>query len=337
MKVLVLAGGDSNEREVSLTTGQAVCNALAKLGYEVKALDPASGQSLLTSDGTFILENKQEKITPVLVNSSPLAESISNNELSDIDIVFIALHGGSGENGTIQNLLQLSGIKYTGSDMAASAVAMNKGLTKRLMKSVNVNTPKWVLYKTEAEMIDEIIEDIQQKFPLPLVVKPNESGSTVGLTLVKSYDDLKEAIETAAKHSSMVLVEEYIEGRELTVSVIDGTAYPIVEILPKTGLYDYEAKYTKGKSEYQVPAKIEESITKVIQESAVRLYNAVNASGLARVDFMLSEDNVYYCLEINTLPGMTSLSLSPMSLKAAGYSFEQLVDMIIKSGIYRKE
>jgi D-alanine-D-alanine ligase len=341
MKVLLLAGGDSNERPVSLNSGAAICEALRRLDHEVIAIDPATGQSLLDSNGRFLTSSPQTPGSgqvPEKVKPRALASSLAAADFEDIDVVFIALHGGTGENGSIQNLLHLAGKKYTGSNMVASAAAMNKAMTKRLMRAVGVCTPKWKLYQpTGTDRKDAIAGQIERDFKLPIIVKPNDSGSTIGLTRVTDIDQIGDAVRMALEHSSQVLVEEYIPGRELTVSVFDGRAFPVVEIKPVCGLYDYEAKYTKGKSEYVVPAPLDDSLAQTLKEAAVKVYNAVGAAGLARVDFILAENNDYYCLELNTLPGMTGLSLSPMSLNSAGIDFDRLVSMIIDSAIRRQD
>jgi D-alanine-D-alanine ligase len=215
---------------------------------------------------------------------------------------------------------------------------MNKALTKRLMSTVNVRTPEWKLFHIDAASVpSEIIESIRHKFRLPFIVKPNDGGSTVGLTKVERDDQIETALNLAARESRHVLVEEYIHGRELTVSVLDGTAFPVVEIRPKSGLYDYEAKYTKGKTEYLVPAPISEDIAAGLHHAALQVYEVVGASGLARIDFVLADDGRSYCLELNSLPGMTDLSLAPMAAKAAGIDFDQLLDRIIQSGLNRRD
>ncbi|RKX27133.1 MAG: D-alanine--D-alanine ligase [Candidatus Zixiibacteriota bacterium] len=337
MKVLLLTGGSSGEREVSLSSGAAVFDALHRLGHEVTAIDPSTGKLLLGPDGKFlsVTEVTPDEISAV-ESSKPhaLANSLAAAHMDDVDVVFIALHGGTGENGTIQSLLHLVGKKYTGSDMTASAVAMNKAMTKRLMAAVDVPTPRWALCQLERrDSVDDVVDEIKHYFPCPVIVKPNDGGSTIGLSKVTRQEDIAEAVQMAAGYSSQVLVEEYIAGRELTVSVFDGKAYPVVEIKAESGLYDYEAKYTKGKSEYVAPANLESTLTEKMKQAAERVYEAVGASGLVRVDFILDKSNDFYCLEVNTLPGMTSLSLSPMSLGCAGISFDQLVNMIIESAL----
>lgn len=339
MKVLVLAGGKSSEREVSLNSGSAITASLRRIGHTVTAIDPATGRNLIGVDGQYNPKlTGSDEVTSDAVVSSEIALAMNSGQMKDIDVVFIALHGGAGENGTLQNLLSLSGQKYTGSNMTASAVAMDKAMTKRLMASVNVRTPHWKLYQLEASAIPAaVVQSIVDHFKYPFIVKPNDGGSTVGLTKVERADQIETALQTAAKESRHVLVEEYVHGRELTVAVLDNEAFPVVEIRPLSGLYDYEAKYTKGKSEYICPAPISDDISAGLKHAALQVYEVVGASGLARVDFLLSDDNRSYCLEINTLPGMTNLSLAPMAAKAAGIDFDQLLAKIIDSALKRKD
>jgi D-alanine-D-alanine ligase len=339
MKVLLLAGGASNEREVSLTSGAAVFDALKRLGHEVHAIDPANGKSLLGSDGIFITSGTSDSTQKVVVsktNSPALVKALSSSRFGDVDIVFVALHGGTGENGAIQCLLELAGKAYTGSDMTASAVAMDKAITKRLLASAKIPTPDWELYRFRTPAIDsQLVEKICSRFAFPIIVKPNDSGSTIGLTKVENKSDLRPALEKAFKESPNILVEKYIPGRELTVAVLDGESLPVVEIKAVGGLYDYEAKYTRGKSDYVVPADVEPETGESIQEAAARAYDIIGASGLVRVDFILADNGKLYCLEVNTVPGMTSLSLAPMAAQAAGVGFDDLISHLVTSAISR--
>ncbi len=336
MKVLVLAGGESSEREVSLTSGRAVFETLRQLGHTVQAVDPATGVSLLTDAGKFITVDSGEKSdSPDKQKALPLAFRI-NNDLKDIDVAFIALHGGDGENGLCQSLLELAGVRYTGSAMAACAMSMDKAITKRLCRSEGILTPQWELYRLADSVIpDNLAEIIAQRFILPVVVKPNDSGSTVGLTKVERNEEINGALESALKESTNILVEQFVPGRELTVAVLDGRSFPVIEIVPESGLYDYEAKYTDGKSEYICPAVIPASIGDAVRRAAVKLFEVIGCAGLARVDFMLDEDGRFYCLELNSVPGMTDLSLAPMAAKADGIDFPQLMQMLLESALDR--
>ncbi len=337
MKVLLLAGGESNERDVSLASSKAIFEALKHLRHEVIGIDPASGHTLLDNHGNF-LEFKKSVDVPAAtkIDSVALTRALQAPDVSDVDVVFIGLHGGTGENGSLQNLLELAGMKYTGSGMNASALAMNKAAAKRLMMSENVLTPPFKLYRRRNwQDYQSIAADIRSNFEFPIIVKPNDGGSTVGLTKVKESDDLLTALERADEQSPEILVEQFIPGREMTVSVLDGEPLPVVEIKPKNELYDYEAKYTKGKSEYIAPAKIDELVAHNLQLTAARVYDIIGAEGLARVDFILTPSGEAYCLELNTLPGMTNLSLAPMAAKCVGIDFDGLVERIIRSALKR--
>jgi D-alanine-D-alanine ligase len=336
VKVLVLAGGNSGERAVSLDSGAAIYEALGSLGHELHALDPANGQNLIGSDGQF--RSEDDSAGDALANSQsdrfdPLMAAL-RTDFSDIDLVFIGLHGGGGEDGSIQNLLELTGVRFTGSGVSASVVAMNKALTKRIMASVDVPTPRWKLFRGgEGGSPDSWSGEITSEFGCPHIVKPNDGGSTLGLSKVEQASDTADALKLAAQYSNEILVEAFIAGRELTVSVLDGHAYPVVEIKPVSGLYDYEAKYTKGMSEYVAPAVVDPALAEQMRQAAVRLYSALGCAGLARVDFVLDSGDRFYALEINTLPGMTALSLAPMAAACEGIGFDQLVQMIIDSAL----
>lgn len=336
MKILLLAGGDSSENQVSLASGKAVYASLERLGHEVIAMDPASGRLLTDSDNRFIEADTSTGRVPTRTrtDTTALVASLGQPEIREAEVVFIALHGGSGENGSIQNLLDLAGYHYTGSGMLASAVAMNKSLTKRLAESMGLTTPAWRQYRLGPDHDSRgMMDEIEHQFSFPVIVKPNNSGSTVGLTRVDDADGLPGAIVTAEQESSDILVEQYIAGREITAAVLDGRTFPLVEIKPRNQLYDYEAKYTRGKSEYICPAQLDEALAERIRTAAADVYRIIEASGLARVDFILSGQNEFYFLELNTLPGMTELSLAPMAAGADGLSFDQLISLMVKSAL----
>jgi len=333
MKVLVLAGGDSSEREVSLNSGRAMFDAVKELGHEVLAIDPSDGRSLVGANGAYTapaasgVRDAESKLTV-------FGAMLQSPEVRAVDVALLALHGGSGENGVIQCLLDMAGIPYTGSGMRASAIAMDKAITKRLVMTEGIPTPPWRLYRVDRDGVtDDVLSEIQTAFELPMIVKSNDGGSTVGLTKVERWEDLGDAMKRAAAESPGVLVERFIAGRELTVSLLDGESLPVVEIKPKAGLYDYEAKYTKGGSEYFAPADIQEELAAALQLAAEDVYGVIGAAGLVRVDFMLDESGDYYLLELNTLPGMTTLSLAPMAAGAVGIDFNHLVERILRSAL----
>lgn len=329
MKILVLAGGTSHEREVSLNSGKAVTEALQSLGHQVRMIDTGDGQELLTIATTKAIatsETSGSNVTRVPVNTTVACLS---SDYRDSDCVFIALHGGVGENGTLQALLDLAGVVYTGSGVMASALAMDKYRAKLLFEAVGVPTPRTVFFGDEKAALKFCEEVEPDQIQFPIIVKPNAEGSTVGLTLAKNDAELRKGIKEAAACDPQILIEEFIPGRELTVAILGDQVLPVVEIVPKSGLYDYHAKYTVGASEYICPATLNTNVEIEIREFAQLAFEILGCSGYARVDFRLNPQNELFCLEVNTLPGMTATSLVPKAAKAAGISFEQLLERII--------
>lgn len=324
LKVALLAGGYSPEREVSKNSSISIYNALINLGYNVKLIDPAYGKNQPNEIEDFFAKKEFSEIS-----SGNYVDTINSNLFDGIDIVFLGLHGKYGEDGLIQALLELRGIKYTGSDVNSSSNAMNKEMAKILFNHFNVNTPKWISTYKNFD-IKDLISKIENQIGFPCVVKPNDQGSTVGLTICKDENSVEEAVLFSLSFSEKVLIEEYISGREITVAVLEDKALPVLEIKPEHGLYDYECKYTAGKSQYIVPAEIPKEVAKFMQREALTAFNALGCSVYGRIDYRLSESNVSYCLEVNTLPGMTSTSLVPKMAKAVGISFDDLIDKIIK-------
>ena len=324
LKVLLLLGGTSPEREVSKSTGRSVYEALINLGYEVVLIDPAYG-----INQPFEVEDYFKEEDYAEISNENYLDAIYLIIPSEINVAFLALHGKYGEDGTIQSLLELKGIKYTGSKVLSSSLAMDKIMSKILFEEYNVPTPLYFHFKKGEFTTEEVNQKIEKSFGYPAVVKPNDQGSTVGLTICKSEEQLSEAIHLAFEYSDRILVEEYIPGRELTVAVLDDNALPALEIRPKHGIYDYACKYTSGMSEYIVPAEVPENVSDSMKEIAVLACRSLRCEVYARVDFRLSPENKIFTLEVNTLPGMTSLSLVPKMAKAVGISFEQLVEKII--------
>jgi D-alanine-D-alanine ligase len=298
-KIGVLCGGMSSEREVSLRTGEAIATALGARGHDARRI--------------FV-----DRDLDLVLRQTP------------IDVAFIALHGTYGEDGCIQGLLECLGIPYTGSGVLASALAMDKAMSKRVFEREALPTPHWMLL--EAGVPGSAL-DTSLLGGYPLVVKPNAEGSTIGLSIVRHPSELQAAIHKAAEADPQVLVEQYIEGRELTVAVIGEVAYPIVEIEPKSGFYDYASKYTKGMSTYTCPAQLEKELARHVRELAVEAAQVLGCRGVARVDFRLSDDDEPTILEVNTLPGMTPTSLVPMAAAAKGMSYDQLVARILDMAV----
>ncbi len=292
-KIAVLMGGLSAEREISLKTGTACLNALQGLGYQAVGIDVGSDLP------------------------SQLREA-------QVEVAFIALHGRYGEDGRVQGLLEMLQIPYTGSGVMASSVAIDKVATKQFLLYHELPTPGFDFMRPG----DSSVELFNRCKSLPLVVKPSREGSTIGVSIVHSREALRHGIDTAATMDGIVLVEEYIEGIELTVSVLNGQALPIIQIVPKSGFYDYQAKYTSGATEYLLPAPIDPVIYQRVQQAAVEACRALGCRGAARVDFMLRERE-FYCIEVNTIPGMTETSLLPKAAGEAGIDFPQLVEQIL--------
>jgi len=325
MRVLVLMGGSSTERTVSLATGANVVLALQSRGHEVAAIDPAQGERLVLeglSPGE-IGEDAPEA-SPGEERSLVLAR---NEALKEMDVVFVALHGGIGEDGTLQAILELAGVPYTGSGMLASALAMDKAKAKTMFRSAGIPTPRGRLLPGKGTSVDP---DALGGFPL--VVKPNCQGSSVAVHIVKGADGLEPALEDAFRYGP-VLVEEFIGGREITVGVLGGKALPVVEIVPREGFYDYKHKYTKGETRYEVPAQVPKAVARETARLSELAYATLGCAGVARVDFRLDAEGQLFCLEVNTIPGLTEMSLVPMAAKEAGISYEELVDRIIRLAV----
>ena len=333
MKITVLMGGASSERNVSLASGMRIVSALRSRGHEVIAFDPSRG--VIDAEGERKLSERAVGTEPPSLESltqttrgSFLPALETYPELAGADVVFLALHGGQGEDGTIQALLDMAHISYTGSGHLASALAMDKDLSKKLFRSAGVQTADWL-------MAPASIDEVQQALGLPVVVKPSKQGSTVGLTVVKESSQYEEAVKEAWKYDDEVMIEKFIPGRELTVGVLGDRALPVGEIKPKHEIYDYECKYTAGMAEEEFPAQLSPATTARMQEQAVAAFQALKLGGCARVDFRLafSDDGEgegeFYCLEVNTLPGMTELSLIPQGAAAMGLSFADLCEEIV--------
>ncbi|MCB0263435.1 MAG: D-alanine--D-alanine ligase [Calditrichaeota bacterium] len=333
MKTAVILGGTSAERDVSFSTGVAVSRALQKCGHTVLAIDCAFGDSFIDID--TIDTSHLVKTTPPDIEKRKselnrnLLKTVDRLLAEKVDVVFNALHGGYGENGQIQALLDIAGIPYTGSGTVSSAVGMDKHLSKILFRANDVPTADWLHLTRKTTVSHEAVE----KLGLPFVVKPNAQGSTVGLTIVNAMDELDAAIQLAFEFDESVLIEQFVPGRELTVAILGNRTLPIVEIVPKSGIYDYESKYQSGRTEYHVPADLPESLAAAIQEAGLRTFSAIQCAGYARADFRLRTDGTFSCLEINTLPGMTATSLVPKAAKAAGISFEALITEIIDQAL----
>ena len=328
INVALLVGGTSPEREVSKNTGKSILKALLDLDYKVKVIDPAFGLNQPKEIEIFFEEKDYTERT-----NRNFVEAINSTMFDDVNVAFIALHGKWGEDGALQSLLELRGIKYTGSKVLASSLAMDKSMAKVMFQHFDVSTPRWFVINKYDTDFDLIKSKIKKFFGYPCVIKPNDEGSTIGLTICRGDVEVSQAIIKAQQFSKKILVEEYIPGHELTVAVVDQHALPVLEIKPKSGFYDYENKYTQGRTDYIVPAEIPQKVAEHLQHQALLAFNSIGCESYARVDFRLTNDFKSYCLEVNTLPGMTSTSLVPKMAKAAGISFEDLIDRIIKNSL----
>lgn len=291
-KIGVLLGGLSKERDVSLRSGAAVAKALRAHGYDVAEID--AGRDL------------PERL-----------------KAAGVEVAFVALHGRYGEDGAVQGLLEVMGIPYTGSGPLASAIGMDKELTKKVLVSEmgdEIMTPVWkMVNRGDVGAIQD------SPLPLPVIIKPNREGSTIGIAIVRQERQFRPALAEAAKFDETILIEEFITGTEVTVSVVNGRSLPVVEIVPKSGFYDYASKYTKGATDYIVPARIPDVLRDRLQKTSERIWKVLKLAGFARMDFIGD-----YFLEVNTVPGMTETSLVPKAAAAAGISFEDLCEEILK-------
>jgi D-alanine-D-alanine ligase len=347
VKITVLMGGASAERNVSLASGMRIVEALRARGHQVTAVDPASGKLSDARLAELQAGNVASK-PPTLAELQQLARGGKGAaiaglpERGEADLAFIALHGGYGEDGTLQSLLDLRGVPYTGSGHLASALAMDKDLSKKLFRAADVTTADWAMVNSRTpnamsgmpgegpRLSARDAEGIIGRLGLPVIVKPSKQGSTVGLTVVKEAGQLVGAVEEAFKYDDEVMVERFIPGRELTVGILGGEALPVGEIIPKHEIYDYECKYNAGMAREEFPAKLDARQSKEVQEAAQRAFGALKLRGYARIDFRLHADGTFYCLEANTLPGMTELSLIPQAAAAAGMDFESLCEKIVE-------
>jgi D-alanine-D-alanine ligase len=295
LKIAVLYGGVSSEREVSLRTGRAVLTALSRCGYDVVGIDA----------------------------DRDLASKLV---AAEAEVVFIALHGRHGEDGTVQGLLEILGLPYTGSGVLASSMAMDKVTTKRLLLQEGIVTPDFCVYR-QGDDIDLFTAQIKH---WPVIAKPVHEGSTIGVTIANNAEELVAGLRAGLAYDHTILVEEFIQGDEATVSVLNGAALPVIQVVPKSGFYDFSSKYTAGQTEYLLPAPFSTEIYAELQKDAVAAVALLGCLGAARVDFMIRSGKTY-CLEVNTIPGMTETSLLPKAAAHAGIDFDELVQRILES------
>lgn len=348
MKIVVLAGGLSTERDVSLSSGAGICRTLREKGHDAVLMDvylgfPYDADKL---EEVFTLPGAGLEIAEGIKTTEPDLEAVkaSREDQSDCflgpnvveicrlaDIVFMALHGDVGENGKLQATFDLLGIKYTGPNYLGSALAMDKGITKQIFKMSGVPTPMGTALKKSKK--DTSLADLGLK--LPVVVKPCSGGSSIGVYIVDTEEAYLDALEKSFTYEDEVVIEPYIKGREFACGIIDGKALPVIEIIPKTGFFDYANKYQAGATEEVCPAQIPDEIAEKMQRATELAFKSLKLDIYSRADFLLDANGDIYCLEINTLPGMTATSLLPQEAKVAGIEYGDLCELIIKKSLER--
>ncbi len=337
LNVAVLFGGNSEERDVSIASGAQVIAALRASGHHVLAVDTQQG--LLSEEGEKALLGKTVSAAPpdeealALVRRNPSA-LFSSPLFSEIDVVFLALHGGTGENGTMQAMLDFGGYTYTGSGHAASAVAMDKEMSKKLFVAAGIPTPDWIMVPLGLSDF----KAVEARFGFPVVVKCNQQGSSVGMSIVKKEADLAAAIEVARGYDPEVMIEKFIPGREFTVGILEDKPLSVGEIIVgHDDVFDYTKKYQAGHVSEIFPADIPKEIEARAKELALKVHQALKLNGYSRSDFRLDDAGNLWCLEVNTLPGMTQTSLLPQSAKACGIGFTELCEKICDLAIRKKQ
>lgn len=341
MNIVVLAGGISTEREVSIVTGTKVCKALRELGHNAAIIDVYFGtkiKNIFADD--YNIDNGVEEIkefSKILDKEKSERKEFFGEGVIELcqsaDIVFMALHGENGENGKVQAVFDLFGIKYTGTGYLGSALAMDKGVSKSIFAAKGIPRPKgFTLKKSQLNISDKnVLEGTNVN--IPCIVKPTCGGSSIGVTIVNKEEELAKAIETAFELEDEVIIENYISGREFSVGVVDGEAYPIIEIVPKEGFYDYTNKYEPGKTDDICPANLTKEETKQMQQIAIDVSKALYLDKYCRVDFIMDNKGRMYCLEANTLPGMTPTSLLPQEASVLGIDYGELCERLIKASL----
>ena len=327
MRVTVLTGGATAERTVAFAGAAQVVSALRGRGHTVYVVDIAGG--LLAEDDEARLLRAEVGTTPpgdlaelVAAERHMLAEELAGLPVvQGADVLFLVVHGGAGEGGLLQAVLEVIGVPYTGSGPLGSALAVDKDLSKRLFRAARVSVPEWLMAPATAE-------EIKKAVGWPAIVKPSNGGSTIGLTLVRGPKELDAAVRLARQYDDEVMIEQFIPGREVTVGVLGDTALPVGEIVPRHELFDYECKYTPGMSEETFPARLPPRVAAGLQEAALAAHRALKLGGYSRVDFRLAAEGDIFCLEANNLPGLTGTSLFPQAARAAGIGYAEMCERI---------
>lgn len=335
MNIIVLAGGLSHERDVSLSSGGEIVSALESKGHRALLLDIYIGNASKTFEEAYRIQKetmteqaytvyeKEPDLKKLVQENGNQVDLVGKNVINlckDADFSFLALHGGIGENGQLQALLDIYNIRYSGSGYKGSLLAMDKDISKKLMQLNGILTPKWIVVDQKEEV----------DFPMPCVVKPIDNGSSIGVEMVESKNQLMDALKNAEKYQSKVMIEQKIEGREFSVSLLGEEALPVIEIIPKQGFYDYESKYQVGATIEITPAEISLELSQKLSDIAKLVQKTLELSVYCRIDFIITENNEIYCIEANSLPGMTPTSLLPQEAAAAALSFPDLCEKIIR-------
>jgi D-alanine-D-alanine ligase len=330
MKIAVLFGGTSEERDVSIASAAQIIPALRGLGHEVFAVDTASGRLPAAAETKLLIAgvaaSPPSGATMRLVRGRAASLTVNAFDIRGADVVFLALHGGAGEDGRVQAVLDLAGIAYTGSDHIASAAAMDKDLAKRLFRSANIPTADWMMAPASPA-------DVEHELRWPVVVKPSKQGSTVGLSVVRQPQELAAAIALAGSFDDEVMIERFIPGREFTVGILEGAALPAGEIIAPGEVFDYKSKYQVGGAREVFPASLPAAETSQLQEYALRAHRVLKLGAYSRIDFRRDESGGFWCLEANSLPGMTATSLLPQAARVAGISFPELLERICSAAV----
>lgn len=328
MRVTVLMGGDSDERNVSLASGVQVSAALRSAGHEVVAFDTAFGV-LTSAEEVALVAAGVGRVPPSERQlAGSLGELIRHEAVLGADVVFPALHGGQGEDGTLQGFLAAAGVVCCGSDMLGCALAMDKDVSKRMMRDAGIGTPDWVVASDTGS--------VTGKLDLPVIVKPVRGGSSLHLTLAEDFEAVSDALRTGTGAGLDMMVEAMVRGRELTVGVLGGRAFPVGEIIPEHELFDYECKYQSGMAREVFPADIGSELAEAVQELALRVHELLRLRDFSRIDFMVDDAGRPWCLEANAIPGMTATSLLPKAARADGMEFPVLCDTIVEMAFARR-
>ena len=338
MKIAVIAGGLSPERDVSLSSGCRIANALIENGHRVCLLDLYKGVNVQSFDSLFFDFQSSKRFYYMVPQNEPDLQQLIRETGNDktligknvieicktVDLAFLALHGDIGENGKLQAVFDIFGVKYTGTGYEGSLLAMNKDISKQLMVKNYILTPPWKLVDVESDRLpDEVLA-----IGIPCVIKPCGCGSSVGVTMLNSYNELNAAIKYVKKYEKYALIEKKIAGREFSVGILDSHALPVIEIIPNEGFYDYKNKYQHGLAKEVCPADIPEALSAQMSNIALKVHKTLRLGDYSRIDFILDAQGCIYCLEANTLPGMTPTSLLPQEAAAAGISYNELCNLI---------